>query len=85
MGEMRNTYEFLVRKLEEKRPLGRPRHRWEDNIRLDLEEMRWEAVDLIHLTQDKDQWWALVNTVMNLRVSYKAGGGGEFLDQLSYF
>jgi hypothetical protein len=55
-------------KPEGKRPLGRPRHRWEDNIRMDLREMGWEIVTWIHLAQDKDQWRADVNTVMNLRV-----------------
>jgi hypothetical protein len=60
MGEKRNAYRILVGKPEEKRPLGRPRCRWEDNIRMDLRE--------IVLTQDRDQWRALVNTVMNLRV-----------------
>jgi hypothetical protein len=59
----------LVGKPEGKRPLGRPRRRWEDNIRMDLKEIAWESVDWIHLTQDMDQWWALMNTVANLRVS----------------
>jgi hypothetical protein len=49
-------------------PLVRPRHRWEDNIRMDLGEIGWEVVDWIHLAQDRDQWRAVVNTVMNLRV-----------------
>jgi hypothetical protein len=49
-----------------KRPLGRSRHRWEDNIRMDLGEIRWEGVGWIHLVQDMDQWQTLVNVVMNL-------------------
>jgi hypothetical protein len=50
------------------RELGRPKHRWKDNIRIDLRETWWEGVNWIHLAQDRDQRWALVNTVMNLRV-----------------
>jgi hypothetical protein len=56
----------LVGKSEGKRPLGRPRHRWED-IRMNLREIGWEGVDWMHLTQDRDQWWALVNMVMNFQ------------------
>jgi hypothetical protein len=69
LGEMRNVYKILVRKLEGKRPLRRPRHRWEDNIRMDLMEIGWENVDWMHLAQDRDQWQALVNTVGNLLTS----------------
>jgi hypothetical protein len=58
----------LVEKLEGKRPHGRPRHRWKDNIRIDLTEIGWEGVGWIHLAQYRDQWWALVNMVMNLQV-----------------
>jgi hypothetical protein len=65
MGEMRNTYKAFVRKPEEKRPLEGPRRRWEDNIRMDLGEIWWEDVDWIHLAHDKNQWRALVITVMN--------------------
>jgi hypothetical protein len=68
MGEKKNEYKILVRKPEGKRPLGRPRRRWEDNIRIDLIEIGWGDVDSIDLPQDRDQWRALVNTVMNLRV-----------------
>jgi hypothetical protein len=68
MGEMRNTYSTLVRKPVGKRPLGRPRSRWEDNVIINLSEKGWEIVDWIHLAQDRDQWRALVNTIMNLRV-----------------
>jgi hypothetical protein len=68
MGEKRNSYRILVRKPEGKRPLGRPRRRWVDNIKMDLRERGWDGTDWIHLAQDRDQWRALVNTVMNLRV-----------------
>jgi hypothetical protein len=68
MGEMRNAYNILVGKPDGKKPLGRPRHRWEDNIRMDLSEIGWEVVDWIHRAQDRHQLQALVNTVMNLRV-----------------
>jgi hypothetical protein len=57
-----------VGKPEGKRPLGRPTPRWEDNIRMDLREIGWGNMDWIDLAQDRDQWRALVNTVMNLRV-----------------
>jgi hypothetical protein len=57
---------ILVGKLEGKRPLGRPRHRWVDNIKMDLREIGCDGMDYIDLTQDRDQWKALVNTVMNL-------------------
>jgi hypothetical protein len=60
--------EILVGKPEEKRPLGRPRPTWEDNIKMDLKEVGFGGVDYIYLAQDRDQWRALVNTVMNLRV-----------------
>jgi hypothetical protein len=68
MGETRNAYRILVRNPEGKRPLGRPRLRWVDNIKMDLEEIGWDDRDWIKLAQDRDQWRALVNTVMNLRV-----------------
>jgi hypothetical protein len=68
MGEKRNAYRVLVGKPEGKRPLGRPRRRWEDNIRMDLRGIGWGGMDLIDLAQDRDQWRALVSTVMNLRV-----------------
>jgi hypothetical protein len=55
-------------KPEGQRPLGRPRRRWVDNIKIDLREIRWDGMDWIDLVQDRDQWRALVNTVMNLRV-----------------
>jgi hypothetical protein len=68
MGGERNVYKVLMGKPEGKRPLGRPRCRWEDGIRMDLREMGWGSVDWIQLTQNMYQWRALVNTVMNLRV-----------------
>jgi hypothetical protein len=68
MGEIRNTYRILVGKPEGKRPLGRPRLRWVHNIKMDLREIGWDGVDWIELAQDRDQWRALVNTVMSLRV-----------------
>jgi hypothetical protein len=58
----------LVGKLEGKRPLERPRHRWEDNIRMDLQEVGCGCMDWIGLAQDRDKWRAIVNAVMNLRV-----------------
>jgi hypothetical protein len=68
MGEKRNAYRLLVGKPEGKRPLGRPRHRCVDNIKMDLLEIGWGGVDWISLAQDRDKWRALVNAVMNLRV-----------------
>jgi hypothetical protein len=68
-GEKRNAYRSLVGKPEGKRPLGRPRRRWEDNIRMDLREIGWSGTDWIDLAQDRDHWRALVDTVMNLQVS----------------
>jgi hypothetical protein len=68
MGKKRNAYRLLVGKPEGKRPLGRPRRRWVDNIRMDLLEIGWGGVDWIGLAQDRDTWRALVNAVMNLRV-----------------
>jgi hypothetical protein len=68
MGTVRGAYSFLVGKPEGRRPLGRPRRRWEDNIKMDLGEIGFGDVEWIHLAQDKDRWQALVNTVMSLRV-----------------
>jgi hypothetical protein len=65
-GERRNVYRILVGKPEGKRPLGRPRCRWMDNIKMNLRERGWDGMDWIDLAQDRDQWRALVNTVMNL-------------------
>ena len=69
MGERRSVYRVLVGKPEGKRPLGRPRRRREDNIKMDLQEVGWGGMDLIYMAQDRDWWWALVNVVMNLRVT----------------
>jgi hypothetical protein len=68
MGEERNVYRVLMGKSERNRPLGRPRRRWEDGIRMDLREIGCGSVDWIQLAQDRDRWRAVVNTVMNLRV-----------------
>jgi len=68
MGEGRGVYRVLVGKPEGRRPLGRPRRRWEDNIRMDIREVGCECVDWMELAQDRDRWRALVSAVMNLRV-----------------
>jgi hypothetical protein len=65
-GKKRNSYRLLVGKPEGRRPLGRPRRKWLDNIRMDLVEVRWGDVNLIGLAQDRDKWRALVNSVLNL-------------------
>jgi hypothetical protein len=67
-GGTRNAYRILVGKPEGKRPLGRPRRRWVDNIKMDLREIGWDGRDWIELAQDRDRWRAFVNTVMNRRV-----------------
>jgi hypothetical protein len=68
MGERRDVYGVLVGKREGKRPLGRPWRRWEDNIKMDLQEVGGSGGDWIDLAQDREMWRALVNAVMNLRV-----------------
>jgi hypothetical protein len=68
MGVKRNAYRLLVGKPEGRRPLRRPRCRWVDNIKMDLLEIGWGGVDWIGLAQDRDNWRAVVNVVMNLRV-----------------
>jgi hypothetical protein len=70
-------YSVLVGKPEGKRPLGRPRRRWENNIKMDYQEVGCGVMDWIELAHDRDRWWALVNAVMNFRVSIKCL---EFLD-----
>jgi hypothetical protein len=73
MGEVRGAYNILVGRPKGRRPLGRPRNRWEGNIKIDLREIRFGGLDWIHWAQERDRWWALANTVMNLRVPYNAG------------
>jgi hypothetical protein len=68
MEEERKVYKVLVIKPEGKRPLGRPRRKWEDGIRMDLRDIGLGSVDWIRLAQDRDRWRALVSAVMNLRV-----------------
>jgi hypothetical protein len=67
-GERRDIYRVLVGRPEGKRPFGGPRHRWEDNIKIDLQEVGCGCMDLIKLTHDRDRWQALVNVVKNLQV-----------------
>ena len=73
MGEGRGVYRVLVGKPEGKKPLGRPRRRWEDNITVDLQEVGGDCGNWMGLAQDRDRWRALVSTVMNLRVPKKRG------------
>jgi hypothetical protein len=69
-GSKRKAYRTLVGNPQGKTPLGRPRRRWVDNIKMDLRDIRWDGMDWIELAQDRDQWRALVNTVMNHHVPY---------------
>jgi hypothetical protein len=68
-------FQSFGRKPERTRPLGRPRRRWEDNIIINLWEILWEGVDWMHGAQDSNQWWTVVNTVMNLRVTWNSLNG----------
>jgi hypothetical protein len=68
MGEGRFAYRILMGRPEGKRSLGIPRHRWEDNIKMDLQEVGLEGMDWIDMAQDRDRWRSLVNAVINLRV-----------------
>jgi len=68
MGERRGLYRVLVGKPEVKRPLGRPRRRWEDNIKVDVQQVRCGCMDWIDLAQDRDRWQTLLSAVINLRV-----------------
>jgi hypothetical protein len=78
MGERRDVYRILVGKPEGKRPLGRARRRWKDNIKMDLQEVGCGCVVWIDLAQDRDRWRALVNAVMNLRAPLNAGSLTNF-------
>jgi hypothetical protein len=69
MSERRNAYRILMGNSQGERPLGRPRRWWENNIKMNLREIGWCGMDWIDLAQDRDQWSALVNTVMNFRFS----------------
>jgi len=68
MGESRGVYRVSVGKPEGKKPLGRPRHRWKDNIKMNFQEVGCGSMDWIELAQDRDRWQAVVNAVMNLRI-----------------
>jgi hypothetical protein len=68
MGEGRGAYRILVGRPEGRRPLARPWRRWDDNIKMDLQEVGWDGVAWIDMAQDRDRWRAVVNAVMNLRV-----------------
>jgi hypothetical protein len=68
IGEVRGAYNILVGRPEGRRPLGRPRRRWEDNILMDLREIGFGDVDRIHLARDRDRWRAVLNVVLNLRL-----------------
>jgi hypothetical protein len=68
LGERRSVYRLLIRKPEGKRPLGRPRNRCEDNMKMDLQDVGWRGTDWIYLARHGDRWRALVNAVMNFRV-----------------
>jgi len=75
---------FLVGKSERKKPLGRPRRRWEDNIKMDLQEVGLRGMDWIDLAQYSDRWRALVNAVMNIRVPLNAGNFSTKMKQVSF-
>jgi transposase len=79
MGEGRGVYRVLVGRPEGKRPLGRPRRRWEDNIKMDLRDIGIDGANWIRLDQDRVQWRAFVNTVMKFWVPYRK----DFFDKLS--
>jgi hypothetical protein len=82
MGGKRNVYRILVGKPEGKRPLGRPRSRWVDRFKMDLREIGWGGMNWVDLTQDRDQWRALINTVMHFRF-HKMLGSSRVAAQLA--
>ena len=84
VGEERRVYRVLVGKPEGKRPLGRPRRRWVDNIRMDLQEVGCVYMDWIMLAQDRDRWRTLVSAVMNLRVPWNAGNFSTSCNPVSF-
>jgi len=85
MGERRSVYGVLVRKPEEKRPLGRPRRRWEDYIKMDLHEVGCGGMDGIELAQDRDRCRAFLNAVMILRFPLNAGNSLTCLKSICFF
>ena len=84
MGQGRGVHRVLMGKPEGKRPLGRPRRRWEDNIKMDLQEVGEGCEDWMELAQDRDKWRALVSTVMNLRVPKMRGISGLAAEPVSF-
>jgi hypothetical protein len=83
VGERRGEYRVLVGKHEGRRPLGRPRRTWEDNIKMGLREVEW-GMDWINLAQDRDRWLALLNTVVNLWIPYNVGNFLSSLQRVSF-
>jgi hypothetical protein len=81
MGEQRNAYRISMGKPEGKRPLGRKKQRWEHNIKIDLREIGWDGMDWIDLAQDRDQWRATVNTVINFAF-HKISGNSSVAERL---
>jgi hypothetical protein len=71
--DKRGAYRVLVGRPDGKSPLGRPKHRWDDNIKISIQEVGWGGVDWIDMAQDRDSWQAVVNVVMNIRVPQNAG------------
>jgi hypothetical protein len=84
MGKRRGVYRVLVGKPEGKRPLGRPRNKWEDNIKMDLQEVGSGGRDWIKLAQNREGWQALVNVVMNLQIPYNVGNFLTSLEPVSF-
>jgi hypothetical protein len=83
MGESRGAYRALVEKPKGRRPPGRSKRRWKNNIKLDLREVRWGCIDWIALAEDRERWRALVDTVTNLRVPLNAGNCSSRLENFS--